>query len=66
MTQRRMIASGDKATEVRIGHILLTHQDNGSHGCGMSGISQALLETLQKRVPQCIILTAYVKVMATP
>ena len=66
MTQRRMAASGGKVTEVRIGHIPLIRQDNGDHGCGMRGISPALLETHRRRVPQCIILTAYMKVMAMP
>ena len=57
---------GGKVTEVRIGRIPRIRQDNGDHGCGKRGIYPALLETLQRRVPQCIILTASMKVMAMP
>ena len=66
MTLRRIAASGSRVTGVKVGRIPLIRQDNGDHGCGMRGLFPALLETLRTQVPQCIILTAYMKVMAMP
>ena len=66
MTQKRMAVSGGKVTEVRIGLIPLIRRDNGDHNCGTRGTDPVLLEILQRRVPQCIISTAYTKVIATP
>ena len=61
-----MATSRGNVTEVRVGRIPLPRQDNGGQSCGMTGLSQALLETLLMPATQCPISGAYIRMTAMP